>query len=167
MAFCGRMVFGPFFRTAASRVAWNPHEHSSRQSRVPLGCRLPIQCRLHWWQPGECLGSLRGADTRVCRVETRLDAFGNPSKYRSLGLTRTSQLKASRHECRDGTHECARHKTSNVSDIGLPICPTAAGAPETPSAPVPNPHGWNPSARARCAAQCRAPGRCPRQPLSL
>jgi len=43
----------------------------------------------------------RGADTRVCRVETRLDAWPG---------CRSNQEP--RHECRGRRHECPRHEAS-------------------------------------------------------
>jgi hypothetical protein len=49
-----------------------------------------------------------GADTLVCRVETRLDAFRTRSET-PLAVQETDRGEKRREESRRGRHECLRH----------------------------------------------------------
>ena len=64
---------------------------------------------------------LCGADTRVCRAETRLGVFGRHFRIGGFLLAGCILKKTSRHDCRDGRHECPRHQAANVSLLaGVP-----------------------------------------------
>ena len=66
--------------------------------------------------PGEWLGSLRGADTCVCRVPTFRDALFSTLRQASARVPRR-QVKVS-----------SPQKAGNVSDIGVRLCATSMAA---------------------------------------